>query len=84
MSFRSAVAFLSVWDSVHCWALDRGYEAVGRPTHILGFDFGLAFSQTSLNELLFASFVISETLNKVVKGFFEPECRVSIDQTRTR
>lgn len=49
-----------------------GYLVHRKPTHILRFDFGLAFAQRMLDIFILPAFVIPQTLDQVVKGLLEP------------
>lgn len=45
---------------------------MGVSTHVLCFDLGLAFTQGTLDVLIFTSLMTPETFDKVIKRFFEP------------
>lgn len=44
----------------------------GVPTHVLGFDLRFTLAKAALNIFILSTFVGSETLDQVIKGFFEP------------
>jgi hypothetical protein len=45
----------------------------GVPTHVLGFDLRFTLAKAALDIFILPAFVGSETLDQVIKGFFEPK-----------
>jgi hypothetical protein len=71
MSFRRAVAFLSSRNISIFYFFHLTKEVI-ESTHVLRFDFSLAFTQAILDVFIFSPFMAPKAFDEVIEGFFEP------------